>query len=111
MHPHLDKERFRACIEFIDALEACHKEKFYKKFFGYCNFEKNQLSKCLHFSRISDLRSKVKKTLKKEKLDKEELKKTDELYYGKNCYLKEIMDLEIKSRLNKEQNKYLNKTK
>ncbi|CCK68683.1 Cmc2p KNAG_0B02410 [Huiozyma naganishii CBS 8797] len=47
MHPQLEAERFISCKEFIDALDKCHHQEFYKRMFGVCNNEKDALSKCL----------------------------------------------------------------
>ena len=47
MHP-LAKHRHPKCIEAIDALNRCHKEKNVSKFVGGCNTEAKNLDRCLY---------------------------------------------------------------
>ncbi|KAF8797815.1 UPF0287-domain-containing protein [Phlegmacium glaucopus] len=51
MHPQLSDKKL-VCREFIEALEECHASGW-KKFFGGCNVQKDQLNHCLRIERIA----------------------------------------------------------
>ncbi|CAI5760430.1 unnamed protein product [Candida verbasci] len=94
MHPQLDKNRFDTCEKLMDALEECHRQEFIKQCLGLCNFEKEQLSKCLHYTRINDSKDRIMKS--REKAKKLEMRKrlNEEEIYGKNNYLKKVIEIE-----------------
>jgi COX assembly protein 2 len=92
MHPQLDRQRFEPCEKLMDALEECHRQEFLKQALGMCNFEKDELSKCLHYTRVQDANDRIR--LSKERQKKFELKKKEreEEEYGKNGYLKKVLE-------------------
>ncbi|KAJ3373355.1 Respiratory chain complex assembly or maintenance protein [Allomyces arbusculus] len=47
MHPTLQNPQLIQCAQIIEALEKCHKERTWAKFFGACNDLKLQLNDCL----------------------------------------------------------------
>ncbi|KAL6771441.1 CMC2 [Auxenochlorella protothecoides x Auxenochlorella symbiontica] len=46
MHPPLYKNKHPSCIEVIDALNRCHKERSIAKFWGVCTDQKLALDAC-----------------------------------------------------------------
>lgn len=76
----------------MDALEECHRQEFLKQALGMCNFEKDELSKCLHYTRVQDANDRIR--LSKERQKRFELKKKEreEEEYGKNGYLKKVLE-------------------
>lgn len=92
MHPQLDRQRFEPCEKLMDALEECHRQEFLKQALGMCNFEKDELSKCLYYTRVQDANDRIR--LSKERQKKFELKKKEreEEEYGKNGYLKKVLE-------------------
>lgn len=97
MHPQLDKNRFDPCTQLMDALEECHRQEFLKKALGMCNFEKNELSKCLHHTRVEDANERIRQSRERQKKLKLAKEKRDEELYGKNNYLKQVIDKDIKT--------------
>lgn len=98
MHPQLDKNRFDTCEKLMDALEECHKKEFLKQALGMCNFEKDELSKCLHLTRLEDSKERIRISKLKMKEAAERRKKIEEDTYGKNGYLKKVIEIEAKKR-------------
>ncbi|CUM65060.1 uncharacterized protein PRCAT00002682001 [Priceomyces carsonii] len=92
MHPQLDRNRFQPCEKLMDALEDCHKQEYVKQVLGMCNFEKNELSKCLHYTRVEDSKDRIRRSREKQKIFEAKRKQNEEEIYGKNNYLKEIVD-------------------
>ena len=76
----------------MDALEECHRQEFLKQALGMCNFEKDELSKCLHYTRVQDANDRIR--LSKERHQRFELKRKEreEEEYGKNGYLKKVLE-------------------
>lgn len=102
MHPQLDRNRFQQCEELMDALEACHRQEFLKQALGMCNFEKNELTKCLHHTRVEDSKDKIRESRMKQKKFEQMRKKNEEEIYGKNSYLKKMIEKEAEKKLSKE---------
>lgn len=98
MHPQLDRNRFDTCEKLMEALEQCHNQAFVKQLMGVCNFEKDELSKCLHVTRVEDSKARIRITREKQKAIQELLKKGEEEMYGKNNYLKKVIELEAQKR-------------
>lgn len=98
MHPQLDRNRFDSCEKLMDALEECHRAEFVKKAFGMCNFEKDELTKCLHTQRTDDARLRIQESRQKQKALQERQKKAEEELYGKNNYLKKVVEMEASKR-------------
>lgn len=96
MHPQLDKNRFDTCEKLMDALEECHRAEFLKRAMGMCNFEKNELSKCLHTTRVEDSKARIRLSKEKQKAAAERRKKVEEETYGKNGYLRKVIEMEAK---------------
>lgn len=98
MHPLLEGERFNQCEHFIEALNECHKAEYIKKVFGLCNVPKDNLSKCLHETRVAqsvvDLQARKKK---RENIEKK-WKQMREEEYGKDMKLKKVIEEEMKRR-------------
>lgn len=82
----------------MDALEECHKKEFLKQALGMCNFEKDELSKCLHLTRLEDSKERIRLSKLKMKEAAERRKKIEEDTYGKNGYLKKVIEIEAKKR-------------
>ncbi|SGZ46729.1 CIC11C00000002533 [Sungouiella intermedia] len=101
MHPQLDKNRFDTCEKLMDALEECHKKEFLKQALGMCNFEKDELSKCLHLTRVEDSKERIRLSRQRQKEVLERQKKIEEETYGKNGYLKKVIEMEAKKRQEK----------
>ncbi|ANZ75559.1 BA75_01941T0 [Komagataella pastoris] len=95
MHPQLDSERFHPCEDLIKALQECHRNEFMKQIFGLCNEPKTLLTKCLHDTRLAQEREKILE--RKEKTKKFELrrKQLEEEKYGKDGYLKKVIEKEL----------------
>lgn len=91
MHPQLDKVRFDPCVHLMDALEECHRQEFLKKALGMCNFEKDELTKCLHHTRVSAANDRIRESREKNKRLEERRKRNEEEMYGKNGYLKKVI--------------------
>ncbi|QRG37240.1 hypothetical protein FDK38_001612 [Candidozyma auris] len=98
MHPQLDRNRFDTCEALMDALEECHKAEFLKKAMGMCNFEKDELTKCIHAQRTEDAKARIRISREKQKAMQEKQKKREEELYGKNGYLKKVIELEAQKR-------------
>ncbi|KAG7664053.1 uncharacterized protein J8A68_002431 [[Candida] subhashii] len=98
MHPQLDKNRFDTCEKLMDALEECHRQEFVKQLLGSCNFEKDQLSNCLHYTRVHDSHERIRQSREKKKKFEEKLKRNEEELYGKDGYLKKVIELEQKAK-------------
>lgn len=96
MHPQLDKNRFDTCEKLMEALEKCHNQAFLKQVMGMCNFEKDELNKCLHVTRVEDSKARIRITRDKQKDFFKKLKEQEEEVYGKNGYLKKVLDAEKK---------------
>lgn len=92
MHPQLDKNRFDPCASLMDALEECHNQEFLKKAMGLCNFEKDELNKCLHYTRVNDANERIRQSRIKQKQMDERRKKAEEETYGKNGYLRKVVN-------------------
>ncbi|ABN67942.1 predicted protein [Scheffersomyces stipitis CBS 6054] len=104
MHPQLDKNRFDPCEKLMDALEECHRQEFLKQCLGMCNFEKDELSKCLHYTRVEDAKTRIRESRERNKKFEMKRKQNEEEIYGKNGYLKKMIQKEAEAKL-KEQNK------
>ncbi|PVH16835.1 uncharacterized protein CXQ87_004391 [Candidozyma duobushaemuli] len=98
MHPQLDRNRFDSCEKLMDALEECHKAEFLKKAMGMCNFEKDELTKCLHVQRTEDAKQRIIQSREKQKAFHEQQRKREEELYGKNGYLKKVIEMEASKR-------------
>ena len=61
-----------------------------------CNFEKDELSKCLHMTRVEDARERIRLSQERQKAVKERQKRIEEEKYGKNGYLKKVIEIEAK---------------
>lgn len=94
MHPQLDKNRFAPCEKLMDALEECHRRDFLTKALGMCNFEKDELSKCLHSTRVDDSRERIRMSRERLKKDEERRRRAYEETYGKDGYLKQVLEKE-----------------
>ncbi|RCK65510.1 COX assembly mitochondrial protein 2 [Candida viswanathii] len=94
MHPQLDKNRFNTCEKLMDALEQCHRQEFLKQCLGLCNFEKEQLIQCLHFQRVEDAKVRILANRAKQKAWEQHRKENYEEAYGKNGYLKKVLEAE-----------------
>lgn len=98
MHPQLDTNRFDTCEKLVEALEQCHNTAFIKKVMGVCNFEKDELNKCLHVTRVEDSKARIRVSREKQKRILDLILKEGEDVYGKNGYLKKVVELEMKRR-------------
>lgn len=94
MHPQLDRNRFDTCEGLMDALEECHRQEFLKKALGMCNFEKEELSKCLRYTRVNDANDRIREQREKQKRFEKKRKESEEVLYGKNNYLKKMIEKE-----------------
>lgn len=101
MHPQLDKNRFDTCEKLMDALEECHKQEFLKQALGVCNFEKDELTKCLHLTRVEDAKERIRLSKERQRGMLEKKKKIEEETYGKNGYLKKVIEMEAAKRQEK----------
>lgn len=99
MHPQLDRVRFDTCEKLMDALEECHKKEFLKQAMGMCNFEKDELTKCLHVTRVEDSKERIRISREKEKVMMERRKQVEEEAYGKNGYLRKVIEMEMQKKL------------
>ncbi|RLV92915.1 COX assembly mitochondrial protein 2 [Spathaspora sp. JA1] len=100
MHPQLDKNRFDTCEKLMDALEKCHQQEFLKQCLGMCNYEKDQLAQCLHYTRVEDSKDRIKSARERAKLFEEKRKRAREEEYGKDGYLAKVIDAEYKKNQN-----------
>lgn len=100
MHPQLDRIRFDPCVALMDALEECHRQEFLKQALGLCNFEKDELSKCLHHTRVNDANERIRQSRAKQAKFQEKLKNNEQELYGKNGYLKKVVE-HVKTETNK----------
>ncbi|KAK6454356.1 cytochrome c oxidase biogenesis protein Cmc1 like-domain-containing protein [Scheffersomyces xylosifermentans] len=105
MHPQLDKNRFDTCGKLMDALEECHRQEFIKQCLGMCNFEKDELTKCLHYTRTQDANNRIRETRERNKILEMKRKQREEETYGKNGYLKKMIEKEAEAKLKMQQNK------
>ncbi|KAI5949353.1 hypothetical protein KGF54_005588 [Candida jiufengensis] len=96
MHPQLDKTRFNTCEKLMDALEECHKQEFLKQCLGMCNFEKDQLAQCLHYTRVNDSKIRIREARAKAKKLDDVMKRREEEEFGKGGYLRKVLELEKK---------------
>ncbi|EGV64805.1 hypothetical protein PSN45_005156 [Yamadazyma tenuis] len=95
MHPQLDKVRFDPCIALMDALEECHRQEFMKKALGMCNFEKDELDKCLHHTRVNNANDRIRQSKLRQKEVEQRRKAREEELYGKNNYLKKVIEKQM----------------
>lgn len=86
----------------MDALEECHNQEFLKQSLGLCNFEKDELAKCLHYTRVNDSKERIKIARERSKLKEETQKQRHEELYGKDGYLKKMIEQEAAKKLAKE---------
>lgn len=103
MHPILDRDRFQNCEDLIDMLEECHKSPFLETAMGKCSDIKIQLSQCLHENRLANDREQILKRREKNKILEENKRKRLEEEWGENEYLKKVVELELKSKLQQQQ--------
>lgn len=82
----------------MDALEECHRQEFLKQALGACNFEKEELTKCLHYTRVNDANERINKSRERSKRIDTMRKQAQEEVYGKNNYLKKLVELEIEKK-------------
>ncbi|KAH3668950.1 hypothetical protein OGAPHI_002705 [Ogataea philodendri] len=82
MHPVLDRQYFMSRSGFVE------------KAFGKCNVAKQELTNCLHESRLAKERDQILMKRKKTKEFELKRKKLEEEEYGKNAYLKKVVELE-----------------
>lgn len=82
----------------MDALEECHRQEFLKQCLGLCNFGKEQLSQCLHYTRVNDAKDRIRKSREKQAQMKLKQKQREEEEYGKNGYLKKVIELEMQKK-------------
>ncbi|ODQ79286.1 hypothetical protein BABINDRAFT_38218 [Babjeviella inositovora NRRL Y-12698] len=95
MHPQLEAERFVPCQELIDALEHCHKQDYISRaLWGLCNDPKEALSRCLHETRLSQVREKIIVGKEKQKGLQAKWREAREGAYGKDEKLKKVIDAE-----------------
>lgn len=94
MHPQLDRNRFQPCEILMDALEECHRQQFLTQALGLCNFEKIELTKCLNYTRLEHAKEKFRESREKNKKFEALRKKNEEEVYGKNGYLKKMIEKE-----------------
>ncbi|EGW29880.1 uncharacterized protein SPAPADRAFT_57388 [Spathaspora passalidarum NRRL Y-27907] len=100
MHPQLDKNRFDTCEKLMDALEKCHQQEYLKQILGMCNYEKDQLANCLHYTRVEDSKDRIRQAREKQKLFEEKRRKAREEEYGKDGYLQKVIDAELQKKQN-----------
>lgn len=99
MHPQLDRQRFDTCDKLMDALEECHRSQFLQQVLGKCNFEKDELAKCLHTTRVEDSRERIRLSRERQKAIQAKQKQQEEELYGKNSYLKKVVQIESQGKL------------
>ncbi|CAH2355911.1 COX assembly mitochondrial protein 2 [[Candida] railenensis] len=98
MHPQLDRRRFESCEKLMDALEECHRKEFIMKAMGLCNFEKDEVAKCLHYVRTEDAKDRIRDSREKMKQQELRRKQKEEELYGKNGYLKKMIEREAEKK-------------
>lgn len=77
----------------MQALEDCHNTNFVKQLMGLCNFEKDELNKCLHVTRVEDSKARIRVTRDKQKdFFKKVREQEEEETYGKNGYLRKVLE-------------------
>lgn len=103
MHPILDRDRFQNCEDLIDALEECHRAPFVETILGKCSDVKIQLTKCLHENRLANDRANILRQKERNKELEEKKRKREEEEWGDNAYLKKVVELEYKKKLQQEQ--------
>lgn len=101
MHPQLDRVRFDTCESLMDALEECHRQEFLKQALGLCNFEKDELSKCIHHTRLHDANERIRRTRERQKEYEKRRRAREEEVYGKNNYLKKMIEQEAAKKTEK----------
>lgn len=82
----------------MDALDQCHRQEFLARAAGMCNFEKDELSKCLHFTRVEDSKARIMESRAKNKAWQARRKQTEEEEFGKNGYLRKVVEVEADLR-------------
>ncbi|VEU20403.1 DEKNAAC101384 [Brettanomyces naardenensis] len=103
MHSIIDREKNFECEDIIQALEECHKQGFMAKAFGKCTPVKQQLSMCLHETRMAEQRKKILQQREKIKSFEQKKKKLFEEEYGKDGYLKKVVEKEYELEHGKSQ--------
>lgn len=83
-----------ACEDLIDALEECHRSNFMDKIFGKCNIIKQDLTNCLHHNRLAMDRAKILERKAKNKELEIKKQKLKEEEWGKDGYLKKVIEKE-----------------
>lgn len=68
------------------------------KIMGMCNFEKDELNKCLHYTRIEDSKERIRVSRERAKVLEKIRKQREEEEYGKNGYLRKVVELERKGK-------------
>lgn len=86
----------------MDALEECHNQEFLKQTLGLCNFEKDELAKCLHYTRVNDSKERIRLARERSKKLEDKKKQRDEELYGKDSYLKKMIEQEAAKKLSSE---------
>ncbi|CCD25244.1 Cmc2p NDAI_0E04270 [Naumovozyma dairenensis CBS 421] len=102
MHPQLEAERFHSCLDFIEALDKCHKKEYYKRIFGLCNNEKDALSQCLKEASLETKKKAIKQNREKRAQLDAKWKKIDEEEYGQDTILKKIIERQYNKKLAEE---------
>lgn len=88
----------------MDALEKCHQEGFLAKATGKCTPIKQELSACLDATSMARRRRKIKQKLQKRKEFEKAKKELYEEEYGKDGYLKKVIEKENEIKKNEQRN-------
>ena len=78
----------------IGPREECHRQEFLKQALGLCNFEKDELAKCIHHTRLNDANERIKRSRERQKEYEKRRREREEEMYGKNNYLKKMIEQE-----------------
>ncbi|OLY83335.1 COX assembly mitochondrial protein 2 [Smittium mucronatum] len=71
MHPVVAEHINISCVEFIQALNECHADNSWKKFFGGCNKQHDMLNNCL----AAEFEVNRKKQLQEARIKRAEIEK------------------------------------
>lgn len=86
------------CGKIIEALEECHRSGMMHQVFGGCNNQKDALVECLHNQRLDVQKEHYLKAKEKRKAILEKWRKIEEEEYGKDKYLKKVVEVKKAQR-------------
>ncbi|VUG16616.1 DEBR0S1_21286g1_1 [Brettanomyces bruxellensis] len=98
LFPEVDENNFMACSSLMRALDECQKKGFINKALGRCSSLRQELNMCLDQTTQARRRRKIIRKKAERKKFEEKKKKMFEEEYGKDGYLKKVIEKEYEMK-------------